>query len=282
MRTAAVQACPMSTPTTGAAATYTAFTLDVDDGVARIRLVQDERGNPFDETFCADLAAVITECDVRDDVRCVLISGAGRFFSVGGDLRSMTGGGQDGLRQFIKAATIDLHAAVSRMARMDAPVIVAVHALAAGGGVSLAAAADFLLAGRSATFYAAYQGIGLAIDGGGSHFVPRRVGSRRATSFYLRNETWTAEEAHAYGLVSEVCDDDALEETAVALARQLASGPTRTFGEVKNLLLSSGDTPLETQLELEARAMAATTRTADTWEGITAVAARRAPEFRGA
>ena len=92
MRTAAVHACPMSTPTTDAAATYTAFTLDVDDGVARIRLAQDERGNPFDETFCADLAAVITECDVRDDVRCVLISGAGRFFSVGGDLRSMTGG----------------------------------------------------------------------------------------------------------------------------------------------------------------------------------------------
>lgn len=272
----------MSLPTAAGATRYTAFTLDVDAGVARIRLAQDERGNPFDEQFCADLAAVVTECDVRDDVRCVLITGSGRFFSVGGDLRSMTDGGPDGLRAFIKAATIDLHAAVSRMTRMDAPVIVAVHALAAGGGVSLAAAADFLLAGRSARFYAAYQGIGLAIDGGGSHFVPRRVGSRRATAFYLRNQSWTADEAYAYGLVSEVVDDDALEDTALALARELAAGPTRTFGEVKNLLLSSGDTPLEAQLELEARAMTATTRTADTWEGITAVAARRTPEFRGA
>lgn len=260
---------------------YESFTLDVDAGVGRVRFTQGDRGNPFDASFCRELAEVVTACDVHPDVRCVLIEGTGRFFSVGGDLDSL-GRDRDALTVFIKSATIGLHSAVSRMARMDAPVIVAVHALAAGGGVSLAAAADFCVAGRSAKFYAAYQGIGLAIDGGGSHFLPRRVGSRRATDFYLRNQTWDAEEACRLGLVSEVVDDEALEEQALALARELAAGPTRSFGEVKNLLASSADTPLETQLELEARAMARTAGTQDTWEGITAVAAKRRPSFRGA
>jgi 2-(1,2-epoxy-1,2-dihydrophenyl)acetyl-CoA isomerase len=260
---------------------YESFTLDVDAGVARVRFTQVDRGNPFDASFCSELVEVITACDVDPGVRCVLIEGAGRFFSVGGDLASL-GRDRDELPGFIKGATIGLHAAVSRMARMDAPVIVAVHALAAGGAVSLAAAADFCLAARSARFYAAYQGIGLAIDGGGSHFLPRRVGSRRATAFYLRNQMWDAEEARRHGLVSDVVDDEALETQALALAHELAAGPTRSFGEVKNLLLSSADTPLETQLELEARAMTRTAQTDDSWEGITAVAAKRRPDFRGA
>jgi 2-(1,2-epoxy-1,2-dihydrophenyl)acetyl-CoA isomerase len=237
---------------------YESFTLDVDAGVGRVRFTQGDRGNPFDASFCRELAEVVTACDVHPDVRCVLIEGAGRFFSVGGDLASL-GRDRDALTVFIKGATIVLHSAVS-----------------------LAAAADFCLAGRSAKFYAAYQGIGLAIDGGGSHFLPRRVGSRRATDFYLRNQTWDAEEACRLGLVSEVVEDEALEEQALALARELAAGPTRSFGEVKNLLASSADTPLETQLELEARAMSRTAETEDTWEGITAVAAKRRPSFRGA
>lgn len=263
---------------TSPSAGYTAFTLEVEDGIARVRLAQPERGNPFDAAFCAELREIICSCDEDPEVRCVLIEGSGRFFSVGGDLVSLAASERE-LRRFIKSATIDLHAAVARMARMDAPVIVAVHALAAGGSVSLAAAADFCLAARSARFYAAYQGIGLAIDGGGSHSVPRRVGGRRATAFYLRNQTWTAEEAERYGLISEVVDDDRLADAALALARELAAGPTASFGEVKNLLLSSYDQPLEAQLELEARAMTRTVHTQDTWEAISAVAAKRRPEF---
>lgn len=259
---------------------FTAFTLDVTDGVAHVQLAQGDRGNPFDDAFCSELSALVNACDVDPDVRCVLITAEGRFFSVGGDLRSL-GADRDELPRFIKRATIGLHSGVSRMARMDAPVVVAVHGLAAGGAVSLCAAADFVLAARSASFYAAYQGIGLAIDGGGSHAVPRRVGSRRATEFYLRNETWDAERAAELGLISEVVEDDALLDAAWALARELAAGPTRTFGVVKNLLLSSHDTPLETQLELESRAMTAVCATDDTWEGITAVAGKRRPAFTG-
>jgi 2-(1,2-epoxy-1,2-dihydrophenyl)acetyl-CoA isomerase len=210
----------------------------------------------------------------------VLIDAAGKYFSVGADLRVL-GKDREELPPFTKRATATLHSAISRFSRMDAPVVVAVHALAAGGGVSLAAAADFCLAGRSAAFYAAYLGIGLTPDGGGSHALTRLVGHRRATGFYLRNQKWTADEAADYGLVSEVVDDAELGARARELAVELAAGPTLAFGEVKNLLLAAGDQPLEAGLEAEARAMGRVTRTEDSWNAITAVAAKQRPTFEG-
>jgi 2-(1,2-epoxy-1,2-dihydrophenyl)acetyl-CoA isomerase len=147
--------------------------------------------------------------------------------------------------------------------------------------VSLLGACDFVIAGRSTRFYAAYGGVGLAIDGGGSYFLPRRVGSRRATAFYLRNETWTAEQALDYGLITDVVDDDEVAAAAEELARSLAAGPTRSFGEMKQLLLSTFDTPLEAQLEAEARAMARAVRTDDTWNAISGVARKEKPRFDG-
>jgi 2-(1,2-epoxy-1,2-dihydrophenyl)acetyl-CoA isomerase len=183
---------------------FGSLTLDVADGVATVTLAQGDRGNPFDASLCAELSLAATACDEDPAVRAVLLRAEGRF-----------------------------HSAVSRFARMDAPVVVAVHALAAGGGVSLLAGGDVVVAGRSARFVAAYQGIGLAIDGGGSHHVPRRVGHGRATSFYLRNQTWSADDALAYGLVDELADDEAVLSTAQGIAAELASGPTRAYGEVK-------------------------------------------------
>jgi len=188
---------------------------------------------------------------------------------------------REALPVFIKNATVGLHSAISRFARMDAPVIVAVHALAVGGGVALGAAADFCLAARSASFYAGYTGIGLLCDGGGSTFLPRRIGVRRTAEFLMRNQTWDAEQACEHGLVSEVVEESALGKAAGDLAAELAAGPTRSFGEIKNLLLSTWEQPIEAQLELEARAMARVCRTEDAWTGVTEVAARRKPVFRG-
>lgn len=260
---------------------FESLTCEVHDGVARVTLTQGQRGNPFDLRLCSELAEVSMLCAEDDAVRCVLLTAEGRFFSVGGDLAGL-GTDRDGLRQFIQAGTAAFHTAISRFSRMDAPLVIAVHAMCAGGGVSLAAAGDFCLASASAQFYSAYTGIGLAIDGGGSHRLPRLVGARRATSFYLRNERWSAAQACDYGLVGSVHEDDALAAAALTLATELAAGPTRSFGEVKNLLLSSADTPLEAQLELEARAMARTARTDDAWNAITDVAARARPAFSGA
>ncbi|MFT3792241.1 MAG: enoyl-CoA hydratase-related protein [Rudaea sp.] len=123
--------------------------------------------------------------------------------------------------------------------------------------------------------------IGFVSDSNGAYYFPRRVGTRKAADFVLLNETWTADEAQRYGLVSRVVEDAQLEAEALALAARLAQGPTRTFGEIKRLLLSSADTPLEAQLELEARAIADCARTEDSWNAIQAVVGKKKPEFSG-
>jgi 2-(1,2-epoxy-1,2-dihydrophenyl)acetyl-CoA isomerase len=254
--------------------------LDISDGIAHVTLDQPERGNPFDLDFCTTLSRVATECDENTAVRAVLITARGPYFTVGADLNTMTRD-REALPRFIKDATVGLHSAISRFARMRAPVVLAAHALVVGGGVALSAAADFCVAGRSARFYAAYTGIGLLCDGGGSTFLPRRIGVRRTAEFLMRNQTWSAEEALGHGLVSEVVEDDDLPARARDLAAELAAGPTASFGEIKNLLLSTWEQPIEAQMELEARAMARVCRTDDAWTGVTEVAARRRPEFRG-
>jgi 2-(1,2-epoxy-1,2-dihydrophenyl)acetyl-CoA isomerase len=160
-------------------------------------------------------------------------------------------------------------------------VVVAVHGLAAGGAVALAAGADFALAAPGAKFYAAFAGIGIISDSGGSYFLPRRMGSRRAAQFYMLNETLSAEEAVATGLINRVVPAEDLSAEAWALATRLAGGPTLAFGEAKNLLLSSPQESLEGQLENEARAMARVTRTDDAFNAMRAVLAKQMPTFQG-
>jgi 2-(1,2-epoxy-1,2-dihydrophenyl)acetyl-CoA isomerase len=256
----------------------TAFEFEIRDGVGHITMSQPERGNPLDRQFAEDLNKLATECSVNPEVRSVLIDAKGRFFSVGGDLNALASDRRE-LATFVSAATADLHMAISRFARMNAPVVTAVHALAAGGAVALVAGADFALASSAAKFYAAFAGIGIVSDSGGSYYLPRRMGSRRAAQFLMLNETLTAEEAATAGLINRVFAPEALEAEAWALARQLAQGPTLAFGEIKNLLIGSDTESLEGQLENEARAMARITRTEDAWNAMRAVLGKRKPSF---
>lgn len=257
-----------------------AVQFELRDSVAHVTLVQPQRGNPFDQRFCTELCEVAIECDENPQVRAVLIRAQGKYFSVGADLKWL-GSDREQLPRRLKAATADLHMAIARFSRCDAPIVLAAHGLVTGGAVALTALADFALAGRSAKFYAAYNGIGFVSDGGGSYFLPRRVGSRRAAEFIMLNQTWSADEAANHGLVSRVVDDEALEGEALALAEKIAAGPTRTFGETKRLLLSTFDQPLDTQLELEARAISRCARTEDSWGAIRAVLDKKTPRFCG-
>jgi len=254
--------------------------VEIVDGIGHVTLNQPERGNPFDLRFTTEIRLVATEMDENPDVRCVLLDANGKYFSVGADLKTMTRD-RDELPRFIKNATAGLHMALSRFARMDAPLVVAVHALAVGGSVALAAASDFCIAARSAKFYAAYTGIGLVPDGGGTTFIPQRVGMRRATEFFMRNETWTAEQACEYGLVNYIVNDDDLTKEAWSLARELAAGPTIAFGEIKNLFRSTWEQPIEAQMEREARAMSRVTKSQDAWDAVQSVLAKQKPTFRG-
>jgi 2-(1,2-epoxy-1,2-dihydrophenyl)acetyl-CoA isomerase len=260
--------------------TYQSFKLDISNNIAHITFAQPERGNPMDLRFGTELSRIASECDEDPTVRCVLIDSSGKFFGVGADLKTMDRDRHE-LQLFVKNATVGLHSALSRFSRMNAPVVVSVHSLAVGGFVSLCAAADFCIAARSARFYAAYTGIGLVPDAGGTTFIPRRVGLRRAAEFLMRNQTWSAEQAVETGLISHVVDDEVLQRESWALARELAAGPTIAFGEIKNLLLSTTTLPIEAQMEQEARAMTRVTRTEDGWNGIREVAQRRKPTFAG-
>jgi len=257
-----------------------AITLNIANAVAEVVLSQPERGNPFDNAFCRELKDAANACSEDDRVRAILIRAEGKYFSVGADLKWL-GADRTTMPGLLKSATSDLHMAIARFARCDAPVVVAVHALATGGSVALTAMADFAVAGRSAKFYAAYNRIGYVSDGSGSWFIPRRVGSRRAAEFLMLNQMWDADTALGTGLVSRVVPDEDLLAEARSLAAELAAGPTRTFGEMKRLLLTSTDQPLETQMELEAQAIARCARTADSWNAIQALRNRTEPSFVG-
>ena len=257
-----------------------AVQLELRQGVAHITLAQPLRGNPFDQRFCTELCEAAIECDENAAVRAVLIRAQGKYFSVGADLKWL-GADREQLSRRLKAATADLHMATARFSRCDAPIVLAAHGLVTGGAVALTAMADFAIAARSAKFYAAYNGIGFVSDGGGSYYLPRRVGSRRAAEFVMLNQTWSADQACVNGLVSRVVDDEALQQEALALAARVATGPTRTFGEMKRLLLSTFDQPLDTQLELEARAISRCAKTQDCWDAIEAVSNKRSPQFHG-
>jgi 2-(1,2-epoxy-1,2-dihydrophenyl)acetyl-CoA isomerase len=252
----------------------------IDGGLAHIVLNQPDRGNPIDGDFCREFSLCMAELSERDDVRSVLISARGRLFSVGGDLAALASRGA-ALPVTIKSWTADLHAAIVRMVRMRAPVVVAVQGNVAGGSVSLMAAGDLVVMAKSARVSSAFAKIGFTPDSGSTTTVTRRIGLVRAKRFFLLGETMDADAALSAGLVDFVVNDDAVVEKAEKIARELASGPTEAYGGIKRLFLQAPNRCIESQLEEEAQTLAAISRTADAQEGIKAFREKRKPEFSG-
>lgn len=256
------------------------LTLTVEDGLARLEFNNAVRGNPIDETFCAETCEAATLLSVDPAVRCVLVTAKGDAFGYGGDINSFVGD-LASLPTNIKRWTTTLHSGVARLQRMDAPIVAAVHGVCAGGMSAFVAGADILIAADDAKFVAAYPGIGFSCDAGSSIMYARRMGAARARRFLLLNETLTADAALACGLADEVHPRDAFHGRAEEVARQLAAGPTKAFGEIRRLMLSVYDQPLETQLEFEAQALSRSSATQDAANAIKAFSERRRPEFGG-
>ncbi len=252
----------------------------VEDGVGRITLRRPERGNAMNPRLAQELFETTVSCDVDPDVRAVLIDAEGPMFCAGGDLGVFAAADAE-LPRLLKRMTVDLHAAISRIARMDVPVVAAVQGAAAGAGFSLAAACDIVLAGRSAKFTLAYTRAGLAPDGSSTYFLPRIVGRRRALEMMMLNPTLSAADALDAGLVTRVVADAELPSEASTLARSLAEGPTGAFGAVKRLVLASANETLESQMELEASAIIDAASGPDGREGISAFLEKRRPTFIG-
>lgn len=259
---------------------FTQLSLRIDNGLARLVFTDPKRGNPIDAVLCAEICEAAIQLSEDRNVRCVLVTAEGPAFSYGGDISAFTAD-LDGLPSNIKRWTTTLHSGIARLQRMDAPIVAAVQGICAGGMSGFVAGADIVVAADNARFVAAYAGIGYNCDAGSSIMYTRRMGIARTRKFLLLNETLTAEQAAAVGLADEIAPLDQLNARAEAIALKLAAGPTRAFGEIRRLLTSVEDQPLEAQLELEAQALARSAATEDAREGLMAFAEKRKPVFKG-
>jgi 2-(1,2-epoxy-1,2-dihydrophenyl)acetyl-CoA isomerase len=260
--------------------TFQHLLLERREHVATITLNRPEAYNALDLGLGRELFHAALEVDEDPDVRCVVITGAGKAFCAGGNVKDFA----DNLARIgilVKELTTYLHGAVSRLTRSAKPVIMAVNGVAAGGGLSFALSGDIVVAAESARFTMAYSKIAATPDGSSSYFLPRLIGLRRTLELYLTNRVLSAREALEWGLVTRVVPDAELKDAVDVLARELAAGPTLAIGGAKRLFHQSTWESLETQMELEAQAIAASGHTEDFREGVTAFANKKTPTFRG-
>jgi 2-(1,2-epoxy-1,2-dihydrophenyl)acetyl-CoA isomerase len=259
---------------------YSTLLVDVADHVGTITLNRPEQFNALDLQMSKDLLAATIRFDEDPGVRCVVLTGSGKAFFAGGDLSGFGAAG-DGRGALLKEMTTYFHGAIARLACMDAPVIAKVNGVAAGAGFSTVLACDLAVSAASAKFTMAYTKAGLTPDGSSTWFLPRTVGLRRAQELTLLNPTLTAAQALDWGIITRVVDDAELHAAVQTMATELANGPTKTLGAAKRLLRGSADHGLETQMELEARAIAGASLTRDGREGVAAFLEKRRPVFTG-
>lgn len=253
--------------------------VEIVEGVAEVTLNRPESANAMDPLMSKELSTLAIECDTNPEIRAVLITGAGRMFCAGGDLKGFAE--EDNIAGALLSMAGDLHMGLSRFSRMAPPVIGAINGTAAGAGFSLALSTDIAIASDDAVFTMAYTRAGLSPDGSSTYFAPRRIGDRRARELMLTNRVLNAQEALDWGVVNRVVPADELVPEARKLAQELAAGPTQAFGAVKTLLNHSFDNALEAQMELESRSIAKLGAGEDGQEGIHAFVAKRKPDFKG-
>jgi 2-(1,2-epoxy-1,2-dihydrophenyl)acetyl-CoA isomerase len=247
-----------------------------DGGVMTITLNRPDVLNAFDKAMQDGFRAALKEA--RDpEVRGVVLTGAGRGFCVGQDLKEF----QDGAGDLAERLRTTYNRNVLALRALEKPVIAAVNGPAAGAGLALAAACDIRVAADSATFVPAFINIGLIPDTGASFFIARLLGYGRAFEWLCSGKRLTAADAHAWGFVLEVVEAGKLMERTGAIAAELAALPTRAIGMTKRLLDRAAMATLEEQLELEAQLQAAAAESEDFAEGVAAFLEKRDPRFTG-
>ena len=247
-----------------------------DGGVLTITLNRPDVLNAFTAEMHRQLVGAFKQAR-STDVRAVVITGAGRGFCVGQDLNEFG----EAARDIAGRLRANYHPTIRAVRELEKPVIASVNGPAAGAGLSFACACDLRVAAESASFVPAFVNIGLVPDMGGTFFVTRLLGAPRAFEWMTSGRRLTAQEALAWGLVSEVVPDERLAGRAAEWAAQLAAMPTRGIGMSKRLFDSADRTTLEEQLEREAQLQAAATRTQDFREGVDAFLQKREPRFEG-
>jgi|SRR5215207_2696799 len=247
----------------------------------RVELNRPERMNAWDKQLGADLLAAVELAAGDGGVRAVTITGAGRAFSSGADLRAGFDAGPDGRPDLGAVLRERYHPIITGVRRMPKPVLAAVNGPAVGIGCSLALACDLVIAAESAYFLLAFVNIGLVPDGGSSVFLPARAGAGRAAEMALLGECVPAATGRAWGLVDRLVSDDSFGDEVDALAERLATGPTRAYAAAKEQLNARVYDGLEEQLELEASLQQEMAGSADFGEGVMAFLEKRAARFTG-
>jgi len=258
------------------------FGFGIDEGVARVTFNRPEKLNPLTFESYADLRDLLSELPHHDEVKVLVIEGEGRGFCGGGDVNEIIG-------ELIRMQAVDLMKftkmtgdVIRAMRECPIPIIVKLQGIAAGAGAVIALAADFRVVGRSGRFAFLFTKVGLSGgDMGAAYLLPRVVGLSRATSLLMLGDTIDAETADRYGLVSQLVDDEGLDDAVAALAARLASGPTLALAQTKSLLTRELDMPLSSAMELDAMTQALLMTTEDHAEFHAAFNEGRPPEWKG-
>jgi 2-(1,2-epoxy-1,2-dihydrophenyl)acetyl-CoA isomerase len=260
----------------------------LDDGVATVTLNRPERRNALSHAMLEGLARALESCEASREVRAVVLTGAGRAFCAGGDVKSMAeagdptpGGGPATFDEAVHRQRLSQRATVGRIYRMPKPVIGCIPGAAAGAGFGLAMACDLRIAGEGAVFVTAFARVGFTGDYGLPWLLPQAVGRAKALELFYNSDRVTAQEALALGIVNRVVPDAELERETIALARKLATGPAVSFRYIKENANKACSQDLEDFMDGEVMRHLTAGRTEDHREAVKAFVDKREPTFKG-
>ncbi len=253
-----------------------AVLIEIKNAVCVVTLNRPDRLNALNDDIHAGLREAFDTIENNDDIRAVLLTGAGRGFCAGADLMQSLAGGTRDLGQSIDK---DYNPLVRRMRACPKPIICAVNGVAAGAGMNLALAGDIIIAAKSANFTQAFIRIGLMPDAGGTYFLPRLIGDARARAMAMLGETITAAQAEAFGLIYKLYDDENFAADALALATSLAAKPAQALAAMKQSFNVSANNTLDAQLDVERDLQRKLGYTPDFAEGVRAFIEKRPAVF---
>jgi 2-(1,2-epoxy-1,2-dihydrophenyl)acetyl-CoA isomerase len=251
---------------------------EADGDVWRITLDRPERGNSLTPALARELAAAFR--DRPAETRAVLLLGNGPRFCVGGDVQSFAGAEDPGA--FVGQLAHDWHEVIRLLLNTPVPVLAGVHGAVAGAALGLIGACDVVVCGRGTLLRPGYGALGFSPDGGSSWALARALGAPRALELMLTNGTLSAADAHLFGLVGRLVEDDELRDSAIALAHAIAAGPVRAMVRTRALVRRAAIRTLEEQLDDEAQLIAESAADPEGREGVRAFVEKRTPDFRNA